>query len=291
MQASESPGAAEPPAVHRSVDLATCPVFILGIQQRSGTNFLADLLRLDSTFQLPKHIWETGLIKRAARLREYVDVSIRSWHWIGEGDESPRTVRRALLEQLGGGLLAFLTDRITPGKRLLCKTPSPKNIGDFFLLFPNTLLIILIRDGRDAVESAKRSWPEKNYRQLTEQWARGAREIIEFMQSTGEEYSDRWLLTKYEELVSGCEEVRKVVRFVGTDERNFPFDRISHLPLRGSSTERGGQAQVHWAPVPKPSSFRPMGKWREWSFWQKRQFKRLAGRELIQLGYADDLRW
>src|SRR6185312_10261965 len=81
------------------------------------------------------------------------------------GDFPEIEADKLLTEELGKGLLNFLRraggntnevqerDHGNEAKYLITKTPNIKNIKNFFKLFPNEKLLILVRDGRDAVES------------------------------------------------------------------------------------------------------------------------------------------
>ena len=71
----------------------------------------------------------------------------------------------------------------------------------------------------------------------------------------------------------------------------YPWDKLESLPLRGSSTVRGAKEKVHWDPVSRPKDFNPIGRWLSWSYLRRRQFKRIAGAELIRAGYAVDDSW
>jgi hypothetical protein len=108
----------------------------------------------------------------------------------------------------------------------------------------------------------------------------------------GRHPSDRcYWLARFEDAVRDpAAFVTEACRRFGLDEAAYPFEGIDQLPVRGS-TSLGEQGAVDWGPVQKPSAFSPIGHWRAWSWLQKSTFKRIAGRELIQLGYCDDLHW
>ena len=75
-------------------------------------------------------------------------------------------------------------------KKLITSTPSVENIHNFFKLFPNVPLLILVRDGRAVVESGVRSF-NWNYEQAIREWNRSAQTIIRFdqeMKGTGHPY-------------------------------------------------------------------------------------------------------
>lgn len=130
------------------------PIFIIGITQRCGTNFLYDLLRLHPDCGAPSLIWEDYLAANSDLLDSYVNSVSKLWaRSLGDG------LKDELYRHLGDGLISFLTEQIDT-KRVLTKTPSIRNLGNFFKLFPHARLLILIRDGRAVVESSVKSFDE-----------------------------------------------------------------------------------------------------------------------------------
>ena len=265
------------------------PVYIMTPMQRCGTNHLADILMLHPDFQLPKVLNEDFVFEHADLLYEYGVRMYRRWKklpWI----DNPEECRRLLEIHLGQGILSFLRNQIDENKRLLLKTPDCNNIDKFSLFFPSAKLVILIRDGRDVVESAVRKWPKQSDGHWMRQWAAGSRRILDFMQGTGRDSRGKsWELVRYEELVEQPEVAAKaILEFLGVDEGGFEWNRLTKLPVRGSSTVLDARGRVSAETVEKFEDFSPIGRWREWSMWRKRKFKKLAGRELIELGYGNN---
>jgi hypothetical protein len=124
-------------------------------------------------------------------------------------------------------------------------------------------------------------------------WAESSRLVIDFMK--GKEHAGRgksWQLVRYEDLVTDPEKVaRGIVKFLRIDESRFQWSKLNCLPVRGSSGIYDEQGKVSREAVDKPSDFSPIGRWREWSRWRKRRFKKIAGRELIELGYEAHGMW
>jgi protein-tyrosine sulfotransferase len=277
-------------ATHPTQEKAT--VYIMTPMQRCGTNHLADLLMLHPDFQLPKVLEEDFVFEHADLLYEYGERMYQRWKrlkWI----DNPEECRRLLELHLGQGLLSFLHNQVDENKRLLLKTPDCNNIDKFFLFFPSVKLVILIRDGRDVVESAVRKWPKQSDEHWMRRWAAGSRRILDFMQGPGRESRGKsWELVQYEELVERPEaSIKEIADFLGVNELAFDWDRLAKLPVRGSSVVLDTQGRVSGAAVEKPSDFSPVGRWRDWSMWRKRKFKKVAGRELVEFGYEPNDRW
>lgn len=271
---------------------ARSPVFILSPAPRCGTNYLAHILLLHTVFQLPTLLWEDHVLAYSQLLEEYARKTSTRWERQIRNDEA---YRKDLLRHLGGGILSFLYEHIGEDRRLLCKTPGAHNINTFFLLFPQAKLLILIRDGRDVVESALKTWPHRVlvFERSVRTWAKGARLVLDLLQGPNRELRGRsWDLVRYEDLVQ-CPEatIRRLLRFLDIDGDSFDMKQIESLPLWGSSVHHGTRDRIHWEPVEKPKEFHPIGRWKSWSYRKKVIFKIIAGRELVQLGYVSSDDW
>ena len=142
--------------------------FILGISQRSGTNFLYRILNLHPHCAGPGPIWEDCFLLHADALSAFADGMYDQWDssW---GVEDKLGGSPILLQCLGEALENVLRKQLYPRdkritesqginkseeiKVLLTKTPSAVGIDRFWDLFPDAKLILLVRDGRAVVES------------------------------------------------------------------------------------------------------------------------------------------
>jgi hypothetical protein len=268
------------------------PVFILGIMERCGSNFLAGALQIHSGFQLPNVLEEDYLLEHAHLLLEYVDKTYARWKgqsWI----EDPEGFREALLRRIGDAIQGILMDRIGKEKRLLARTPGAFNIDKFFDFFPQAQLLVLIRDGRDVVESAACKWPSESYEFWMKQWADGARSILKFMQTFADRKGASWELVRYEDLVDLPQETfTGLLNFLGVESTAFDWSRLERLPVFGSSQCRDEKGNVTGKTVEKSAKFKFQGRWQnKWGWSRKRMFKKIAGKEMIALGYTSDNNW
>ena len=255
------------------------PIFLLGIMQRCGTNFLNRLLLLHP--DLESHpISEDYLIAKSHNLFQYVEQVSRHWNPSWDPDNA---FRGTLIQHLGKSILSFLQSNISENKRLITKTPSVSNLGRFFDLLPRVDLVILIRDGRDVVESGIRSFGWR-FEGAIQKYARRANEIQSFIQSSLNDDS-RYLLVKYEDLVLETERtMKKILAFLSLDDSCYDLKAIESMPVLGSSTfQRKGV--VDWKPVEKTSGFNPIGRWFRWSLYQKKRFYWIAGESMVFFNY------
>jgi hypothetical protein len=263
------------------------PVFIISPSPRCGTNYLAQTLLLDPIFQIPDLLWEDHVLIHSDLLNKYAYQTSLWWEKESSNDE----FRNKLMRHLGDGILSFLGENIDEGRQLLCKTPRAINIENFFPLFPNAKLLVLVRDGRDVTESAVKSWPNRRFafERSARTWATGARSIIEFMSGANSKLRGRsWELVHYEDLFKDpLATVKKLATLLDIDIKSFDPSQINNINLYGSSTHFGNKNKINWEPVSKPKDFQPLGKWKSWNPWKRLMFNAIAGRELIELGYLD----
>lgn len=264
------------------------PVFIIGVHRRSGTNFLADAIRLTSRFSLPVPLYEDYLLQYSNMLIEYVRLTAREQYQkrFAEKPAAYSECEQLMTRSIGDGLLNFLRSYVPGEYRILTKTPDPWNLVNFFTLFPDALLIIIVRDGRDCVESAKWAFPGRSYLYWMATWAANARTILNFLRILPPRYEGQVIVTRYEDLLSDQQEMERILEFVGCCSQEYPWDEFRALPVRGSTFFRGEKKTLHWQPVEKTQDFQPVGRWKNWSWWLRWNFKRLAGAELAALGYT-----
>jgi hypothetical protein len=251
---------------------------------RSGTNHLMDLVCCHPEVapgRLP--VKEDLFLENSEYLLRFVSQVRGSWDPIW-GDFPPE-LEEDLLRSLGDGLISFLwTDR---SRRLVTKSPSIRNIASFHRLFPNAKLLILIRDGRSIVQSCIDTFGW-DFDTATHRFSDAARELLTYMEAEGA--SAERLMIRYEDLVTHMRPTMTgVLEFAGLSRDGFDFSAAEDLPVRGSSSHLGpDRTSVHWEPVAKSASFRPLQRWDSWDEDRAARFEWLAGREARALGYEVD---
>lgn len=281
------------------------PIFISGIMPRSGTNFLFDLLQLhpDCHGGLPG---EDNVIRYSPRLLDFASELIGSWpeDWGIRQIDSEGLLRRCL----GYAMLDFLAangdvddqqrhaeaglrlvDLAKRGQRLVNKTPSVAHLDACSRMFPESYLIILVRDGRAIVESGIRSEFGWDFEHMVRSWNWSAKEVIRFTESKkGKE--TRHITVRYEDLFDNTEcELRRVFEKVDLDPGRYDFDTAVKMPVRGSSTHKMSDRPDFFNAVPRSSDFQPKQRHKDWSRAQHERFNWIAGESLQQLGYKPEL--
>jgi protein-tyrosine sulfotransferase len=283
------------------------PVFIMGISERSGTNFLFHLLCLHPDCEPGGPIWENYLTLHLDLLVRYAEAVYKEWNpnWNVERLIGPPDV---LLQHLGDGVLSFLErqrsrrpnrgpdvmpggadDRAAIARPMVTKMPSVRNLQHFFRVFPHARLLIIVRDGRAVVESGVRTfhWP---YEDAMHDWTEAARTILAFMRDTQQD-DHRYLLVRFEDLFHNTErEMRRILGFLDLSVDTYDFEAARRLPMVGSSELLArGETKVHWNPVQKSAAFDPTRRWHGWGKRRQDRFTWIAGPASLQLGYPMQL--
>ena len=261
-------------------------ILIHGMSTRSGTVYVGELLRQHpDLFAFPKHVWEFPLLQHShavERLQQnFLLTHEQNFGKIAQGD---------LLPLVGASLIAYLYRTVPAERRILLKTPSVERLDNFPALYPHEHLLLLTRDGRDLVHSTVRTWREITFEMACLRWRRAARMVMAFDRRMAN-CTSGYMLGRFEDAVNDPDQfVRQACIAFDLDVSRYPFKAVDELPVQGSSSTREDGA-VTWEPQEKRDDFRPIGHWQGWSRRQKFMFKRIAGRELVELGYAANFNW
>jgi hypothetical protein len=260
------------------------PIFLHGILSRSGSNYLARLLELHPDCALST-LPEDWFLADSHYLTRYAETLNQRWGrelaWNIEPEAGEDLVRH-----LGGALVSFLRSRSDPTdtRRILTKTPDVQGLSNFFRLFPDVDLLILIRDGRSVVESSVRSFGT-SANQVARWWARAAGQIIDFdhaHQGSGH----RFRLVRYEDLVHDPrKEVTETLHFLNLNPQRYDFSLIDSMPVYGSSTTREESGEWKWKVSPANDQLGSLERWSHWKRGQHERFNWIAGERLEALGY------
>jgi hypothetical protein len=271
-------------------------IFILGIMQRSGTNYLNNLLLLHPDCEYPGLVWEDY-----DYLKEYADSVYHSWSPLWKNKVTEIMGHNPLLNCIGEGLCSFFsrqyesnsrpqlkstkkgTNREAKSPRIVTATPSVKSLQYFFQLFPCAHLLIVIRDGRAVVESGIKSF-NWDFEHSARRWAEAAETIHEFDVYVEQ---DRYLIVRYEDLYSNnSSEMTNIFSFLGLDIEKYDFDAAANLPVMGSSDLSDDKKKIHWNAGEKSPDFNPIDRWKHWKRPNHERFNWLAGKYQEQFAYS-----
>jgi protein-tyrosine sulfotransferase len=265
---------------------APAPILVIGISRRSGTNFLASLLQMHPDCAAPAEpLREDHLLRDADVLLDYTQRAARRWpeRW-GDRDEA----RARLARHLGDGLAAFLADGVDR-PRVVAKTPSPLHLSLYPQLMPDAHVVVLLRDGRSAVESLVRGF-RWSFAKAVEEWRAGADAILDFQRNVLPPLPHlKARVVKYEDLVASPEpQLRELLAFCGLDAQQYDFAAALDAPVIGSSFVRAEGGRLTWQPVERTEGFDPTARYRSWKRFEHERFDHLAGEQQRALGYPSD---
>ena len=260
-------------------------ILIHGVMPRSGTVYVGELLRLHPVlYAFPNQVWEFPFLKYAPQVfamqREFLWAYEQNKGKIGDQD---------FLPLFGSSVIAYLHAATPQGQRMLLKVPSVEHLDRFYHAFPHEHLFMLIRDGRDVVQSTLNTWPQLRFSMVCLRWRHAAQMTL----SCHQRYNGRegYWLGRFEDAIREPEVfVRNACQYFGVDANQYPFERIGQIPVHGSSAIKK-DGKVTWMPVAQRVGFNPLGRWQKWSRLKKALFKLIAGQQLVALGYAQDTNW
>lgn len=261
-------------------------LFVHGLMPRSGTVYVGELLRKHLDIHaFPYNIWELPFLQHAADIQQLEDRFLWSYEQnmdkIQDGD---------FLPVFGAAIVNYLYGDAPQGKRIMLKVPSVEYLHLFSATFPAEHLLVLVRDGRDVVASTVKTWPQIGFSMACRRWQRSARMALDYDREMSCKQHGYWL-GKFEDAVAAPDAfAREACKRFDLEPTRFPYEDSLSVPVHGSS-ELFSSGAIEWAAVAKPEGFDPRGRWRDWSRRRKSIFKRIAGRELIELGYCKDLNW
>lgn len=268
--------------------------FIVAPTGKCGTNYIINVLvqlglaRLPDVDPLRRQDY---LLSNAHLLEQYVRDTVDKWRRWTEYSTAELD-QPLLLRAVGEGLARFIGVGGLPP--IAVKTPSPENLRMGPALFPHATFILIVRDGRDATESGMQSNYWGSYEEAFAAWADGVAKLRQFIETQQRAPGAvRWALVRYESLLSNPKDaLLPVASALGSPNARIDVTGLNSLPVFGSSDYgRAEDGTFAWTVVVKTNRFEPLGRWHVWEESTRDLFKKLAGDELISLGYERDGSW
>lgn len=259
------------------------PLLVVGLTQRTGTNWLGALLECHPVLRPPRRVREDHLADGAGDLVRGLRATTHHWQpeWL-----DPRAATEELVDRVGTALLGWLAEDagVDETTRLVTRTPGTGDLGALLELAGDAHVLLLARDGRDVVASGMRGlgW---SFDEGVDRWVDGARQAL---QVVGRPLppGPRVRLLRYEDLIADLRStLTGVLAWTGLDPDGFDWAAARRVPVLGSSFHRGGADRVHWQPVEPTPDFDPRGRAAHWSAHRRARFALRAGVEQAALGY------
>jgi len=256
-------------------------VLIIGVMPRSGTNYIFNALMLHSDIQRVQFDAEDKIFVESDLLLKYVRRTKNSWYE-KEGIDLERQ-KGDLQEFIGKGISDFLAGN--KNGVLLNKTPLTQGLKNIHKFIPNTKIIILLRSGRDLIESGRKSfgWP---YDEAIVRYKKSLNRIKNFLEETSTK--DNVRLIRYEDVLADeAKEVEQLIRFVGLDVAKYPFGQLATMGVTGSSTTKGlgNDGRKNYKSFKDKSNFNPTERSKNWPKPILRMYNRECGDLLEYFNY------
>lgn len=278
------------------------PVFLLGFSVRCGTNYLGSLISHSSYMAtVPPDIshGEFGLNRYYVdtQFDDYATLLLRSSFGIRR-DITTGDLKRAF----GDATISLFTSKYNINKPyIFFKDPYVYGAEQLHSYFPDSKIIILVRDGRDVISSytkaaslIRRSY---NFRR---------RVVMKFKSLTGwnfvaacrsfnvsvarllETYkllpAEKVLLMRYEDIVKDTRiQLKTLFEFLNVPLTESDLEKMIDTDVVGSSFYQSSGNAPKWGKVKKSVEFNSVGRWRSWNGLQRFVFNRLSKKSYRQL--------
>lgn len=259
-------------------------VLINGVMPRTGTNYLHSLLALHpDVVASPFNILEMSLLNIIEDARRFERAFLAEYH-----PDRTFTHDLEMYTYLISGFLRRIESSFPDDKIILLKSPHSRMMRYFPYLFPREQSIVIVRDGRRTIQSTIDTWPLHffglTFADYCREWSYGTEAAFDAL-SRMDERTGR--LVRFETMVSDPQRtVRDLMGFLSLDDARYPYDRVSDLPILGSSTASRQNGKVTWEPVKKTKEFDPTKRPVAWSRARQAIFDAIAGNMQTKAGYA-----
>jgi hypothetical protein len=128
-------------------------------------------------------------------------------------------------------------------------------------------------------------------------WAKAAARLRMFeTRMTSSPHAGQYRVIRYEDVVDKPRQMAaQIFMFMDLPVTDEVLRDVEKAEVVGSSfygpSQQEDAEKPNWSPTPRTEAFRPVNRWREWNLFERIVFDRLAGDELVELGYEPDHRW
>lgn len=214
------------------------------------------------------------MIPLIEKLREVHEFGSRrqDLHWLS----GQRVSVDEFLQYMGLGLNALFTER-ADGRRWVEQTPQyTLHMGEILSLLPGAVFVMMLRDGRDVVESLKNFVNPMEHDAAAHLWARFAGEGLDFSEGP---LGERVHVVRYQDAIENTQETMVALfDFLGLapSEESVSWIR-DRSPINSSFADEDRRSAV--------------GRWHDWTPEERARFDREAGDMLIRAGFEPDRSW
>lgn len=248
------------------------PIFVVGAP-RSGTSMLQWALR-----QHPD-LWggeESDFLEPLiAGLHKAYDFGClrEDFHWLS----SEKVSRQEFLQHIGYGVNSLYMSR-SGGRRWVETTPRyTLMMPDLSEMFPDAIFLLMMRDGRQVVDSLRNFVNPYRHAQACKTWREHTVAGLRFAALSDEK---RVRQVMFDNIVTDTDaEMRRIHEFLELEYEPASAEFIANKPPINSSFPG------------EPSALKLAPRWLAWGPKERRTFQSIAGSLLIELGFESDDSW
>lgn len=260
-------------------------IALLGILERSGTNFLYNTLIQHPEITEMAPVGEDFLLKESDFLLSYCKRTAKNWHSMWGGGMDAEAQLSELKRGIGKGLLSYLSPTEIPTDYICSKTPSTLGIENFSQFFPDSKVILLVREPVNTIASGIKSFGW-TWRGATRDWQASAKRILDFHHRKDTDS----LIVRYEELIhQPMETLTGIFRFAGISETGITKEMITNQPVVGSSTYGKNTDDINWQGVQAGADFNPTAIPASVPKWAIQQVSQATNTLRRELGYSESI--
>ena len=277
-------------------------VYVAGIYQRIGTNFIGRILINHKDMCRPEGHWELPILDAS-------DDYLNFFHNFSATRFNNRLDYKLedFCRVFGEGMLQLMYDRVAQNKNakyIVQKNPGTLGLKNFKLFFPEAKLIILLRDGKDVMASylsaSKLSGKKFNPRRywlgyiFCKNFRDSALRILDYVKSNHENV----LVVKYEDLTDKLEpQLLRIAEFLEIEADRDWLGACAGMSVKGSTfysksgegdkfEEKGNS--TNWLDQKKTENFKPIGRYKKFlNSIDLLIFNKVAGKWNKALGYIE----
>jgi hypothetical protein len=259
-------------------------IFLLGVLPRSGTNYIFRSILSHPEILQTSQPGEDYLLMSSDTMISFVDQVSAKWSPNWDGLDKNLQYNK-LQNHLTESLIKYLQPALNykPSKYIMTKTPQTFGLKNWDTLFPTSKLILVIRDGKDVIESGVRSF-KWNYVGSMKKYAESLDRISTFISNQS---PNDFCLLKYEEFKKDPKaQLERVYKYLDLDPQLVDFDKIGDMPIYGSSKnidEKSGEFK--WVVSNENKS---KSKKLPWHPLMVKRYQRICSKAITEFGYSKE---
>ncbi len=274
------------------------PVFLLS-SERSGSNLIRVMMDSHPKLCAPHspHLVKVfvpllpnygpltntpALAQLAKDMVHVVDIQLRGWPHLPTPEQVVEFCDEPSFPGLVRSLYGLAAKHDNKSRLFIKDNGNMQHAPDLVVLFPDAHFVYLVRDARDMALSWKKSPGHPgSVKDAAKMWSAEQAYALHFLSM--EQDPARITVVHYEDLIADAEpQLRRICAAIGEQ-----FDDSMLEFHKGKEAKTSADAAIGWKNLTKPVMTSNQGKFlKELSVREQKAIERIAGRQMLQLGYT-----